>query len=147
MTPKMHNTLWPGAVLSVSLLLASGATLAEIAIIANPVAGAGELDKKTAKKLFLGKISTIPGMDKVTLVGQADDSPTKAEFAKKVTKKKLNQFKAYWSKMVFSGKAVPPKEFANDSELKAFVARTPNAVGYVDASVVDDSVKVLLNVP
>jgi len=130
-----------------AVLLASTAALAEIAIIANPAAGAGELDTKTVKKLFLGKIRSLPGMDSVSLVGQADDSPVKAEFTQKITNKKLAKYKAYWSKMIFSGKAVPPKEMANDAEVKAYVASHADAVGYVDAGSVDDSVKVLLRAP
>lgn len=125
----------------------STAALAEIAIIANPGSGASELDAKTAKKLFLGKTQSVPGMSSVTLVDQADSSSTKAEFTEKVTKKGLGKYKAYWSKKIFSGKAVPPKELANDAEVKAYVAGHRDAVGYVDASDVDDSVKVLFRAP
>ncbi len=86
-------------------------------------------------------------MTAVTLVGQSDSSPIKAEFTEKVTKKKLGKYKAYWSKMIFSGKAVPPKELANDAAVKSFVSSNPNAVGYIDAASVDSSVKVLLRIP
>lgn len=55
--------------------------------------------------------------------------------------------KAYWSKMIFSGKAVPPKELANDAAVKAHVKANPDAVGYIDAASVDGSIKVLLRVP
>lgn len=128
-------------------LLFSAVALAEVAIIANPASGASELDAKTAKKLFLGKAKSIPGMSSFTLVGQDDDSPTKAKFTKSITKKNLKKYKAYWSKMIFSGKGIPPKELANDAEVKAYVASHADAIGYVDASVVDDSVKVLLRAP
>jgi len=124
----------------------SNVVAAEVAIIANTASG-GSLDAKTAKKLFLGKTKSVSGMTGVVLVGQADASPVKAEFTKKVTKKKLGKYKAYWSKMIFSGKAVPPKELANDAAVKAYVAANPNAVGYIDAASLDASVKVLLRVP
>ncbi len=124
-----------------------GTALAEIAIIANPASGASELNTKTAKKLFLGKTKSVPGMDSVTLVSQTEASSTTAEFTQKVTKKTLSQYKSYWSRMIFSGKAVPPRELANDAEVKAFVAKHADAIGYVDASAVDDSVKVLLLAP
>ncbi len=131
---------------SVTLLI-STAVLAEIAIIANPASSASELDARTAKKLFLGKIRSVPGMSDITLVGQGDDSPIKAEFTQKITKKKPGKYKAYWSRMIFSGKAVPPKELANDAEVKAYVASHVDAIGYVDANIVDDTVKVLLRAP
>ena len=143
---QIKNSIIAAAIAS-ALTLASLPAAAEVAIIANPNSGAPELDAKTAKKLFLGKIQSLPGMSTLTLVGQPDSSPTKAEFAKKVTKKGLDKYKAYWSKMIFSGKAVPPKELANDAEVKAYVSSHADAVGYVDASAVDDSVKVLFKTP
>jgi len=139
--------------LTTSVLLLSGTlfsatpALAEVAIIASAGSGASALNAKTAKKLFLGKTKSVPGMSSVTLIGQSDDSPTKAEFTQKVAKKKLGKYKAYWAKMIFSGKAIPPKELANDAEVKTYVASHNDAVGYVDASAVDSSVKVLLSAP
>jgi hypothetical protein len=139
--------------LTVSILLLSGSlfsaapALAEIAVIASANSGAKVLDAKIAKKLFLGKLKSIPGMNAVTLVGQVDTSPTKAEFTQMVAKKGLDKYKAYWSKMIFSGKAVPPKELANDAEVKAYVASHNDAVGYINTNAVDDSVKVLLRAP
>jgi len=136
--------------LLVTLLLCSlfiGTAQAEVVIIANPNSGAGELDAKTAKRLFLGKTTSVPGMNSITLVSQTEASPTKAEFTQKVTKKTPSQFKSYWSRMIFSGKAVPPKELAGDAEVKAYVASHADAVGYIDAGNVDDSVKVLLRAP
>ena len=144
---KTRLSTLAGMTLLLAGSLFSGIALGEIAIIANPAAGASELDAKTAKKLFLGKTKSIPGMGGVTLVGQNDDSPTKAEFTKKITKKKLSKYKAYWSKMIFSGKAVPPKELADDAAVKAYVAKHADAIGYIDAGNVDDSVKVLLSAP
>lgn len=121
--------------------------MAEVVIIASANSGATSLDAKTAKKLFLGKTKSVPGMTSVVLIGQPDKSPTKAEFTKKVTKKDLGKFKAYWSKIVFSGKAVPPKELGSDAEVKAYVASHNDAVGYINAKAVDSSVKVIFSAP
>jgi hypothetical protein len=51
--------------------------------------------------------------------------------------------KAYWSKLIFSGKAKPLNEFASDSEVLNWVSTTPNAIAYIDANKVDGSVKVI----
>jgi len=145
-TRILRTTPWVTLV-TLALLTCAMPALAEIAIIANPSSGASSLDAKVAKMLFLGKTKTIPGMSTVTLIGQIDESPTKAEFTKMVAKKGINKYKAYWSKMIFSGKAIPPKELANDAEVKAYVASHTDAVGYVNANAVDSSVKVLLRTP
>jgi ABC-type phosphate transport system substrate-binding protein len=45
--------------------------------------------------------------------------------------------------LIFSGKAKPLKELSSDSEVLSWVSSTPNAIAYIDASKVDDSVKVV----
>jgi ABC-type phosphate transport system substrate-binding protein len=47
---------------------------------------------------------------------------------------------------VFSGKATPPKELGSAAEVKKFVAANPDAIGYIEKSAVDGSVKVVLTV-
>jgi len=55
--------------------------------------------------------------------------------------------KAYWSKMIFSGKAAPPAVFDNDAAVKSWVASNTDGIGYIDSSQVDVSVKVILTIP
>ena len=57
-------------------------------------------------------------------------------------RKSSSQIKAYWSKLVFTGKGKPPTELSGADAIK-FVAEKPYAIAYVDASKVDTSVKVL----
>ena len=47
---------------------------------------------------------------------------------------------------MFSGKAQMPKEAANPAEVKKLLDANPNAIGYLEKSAVDSSVKVLLSV-
>ena len=53
--------------------------------------------------------------------------------------------KATWARLTFSGKGVPPKELPNSADVKKFVAGNPNAIGYIEKSAVDASVKVVLS--
>ena len=71
----------------------------------------------------------------------------RAEFYKKVLDKDPAQVQAIWSKLLFTGKAKAPKEFKSSAEVKKYVSETPNAMGYIEKSAVDDSVKVVAIVP
>lgn len=51
--------------------------------------------------------------------------------------------KAYWSKLVFTGKGTPPQEVPGDAEVKALIGSNPSTIGYIDAGSVDASVKVV----
>jgi ABC-type phosphate transport system substrate-binding protein len=63
-----------------------------------------------------------------------------------VLDKDATQVKAIWSKLVFTGKASAPKEYATSAEVKKAVAADPSAIGYIEKSQVDDTVKVILTV-
>jgi ABC-type phosphate transport system substrate-binding protein len=47
---------------------------------------------------------------------------------------------------VFTGKATPPKELPSSAEVVKAVSADPNAIGYIDKSAVDGSVKVVYEV-
>jgi len=128
-------------------LLYGATALAEVAVIVNPGSGVTSLSESQAKALFLGKTKKFPNGSKATPVDHKEGSSTRTAFNKKVLKKSDSQVKAYWSKMVFSGKASPPKSVADDAAAKAFVAETGSAIGYIDGSQVDGSVTVVLTIP
>jgi len=52
-----------------------------------------------------------------------------------------SQVSAYWSKLVFTGKGIPPKEVSNDAQVIDLVAKNPSVIGYIDKASVTDAVK------
>jgi ABC-type phosphate transport system substrate-binding protein len=123
--------------------LAAGAAPAfstEIVVIVNPKNAATRMFSEQAGQFFLGK-STL-----FTPVEHADGSALRNEFDQKVLGKDASQVKAIWSKLQFTGKGVPPKEYASSAEVKKAVAAAPTAIGYIEKSAVDDTVKVILTV-
>ncbi|MFC6440923.1 phosphate ABC transporter substrate-binding protein [Bowmanella sp. JS7-9] len=122
-------------------LLFSASVLAEIAIIVHPSNG-DTITQDDISKLFLGKDKSFPGGAPAVPINQG--GAIGDEFNEKALNKSSTQMKAYWSKLVFTGKGTPPKDAASDEEAKALVAGNPNLIGYIDASKVDGSVKVVL---
>jgi ABC-type phosphate transport system substrate-binding protein len=120
------------------LLLASVARADEIVVIGNPAA-ATPLTKEQAADLFLGK---SPGMK---LIDQPASAPIKAAFYQQVSGHDLSQVKATWSRLIFTGKAQPPKELADSAAVKKAVAADPKTIGYIEKSAVDGTVKVVLD--
>lgn len=95
--------------------------------------------------IFLGKQTTLPGGIKVAPVDQAED--IRNEFYKKIAKKDPAQLKAYWSRLIFTGKGMPPKELASDAEVIRYVANNPGAIGYVSGNAQLRGVNVVLTAP
>jgi hypothetical protein len=73
----------------------------------------------------------------VDVAGAAKD-----QFSQQVLKKSPEQVEKYWARMIFTGKAKPPRE-VKPGDVKAVVASTPGALSYVDKNQVDGSVKVI----
>ncbi len=131
----MHKMI--AKLLAAAALLAAAPAMAEVVVVVNPKAAEASMTREQVAQFFLGKSSAMTPID------QADASPVRAEFYKKVAEKDAAQAKALWSKLVFTGKATMPKEVADNAAVKAAVAANPKAIGYIDKSAVDGSVKVV----
>jgi len=111
--------------------------LAQVVVVVNPKAPETSMVKEQIAQFFLGKSTAMTPID------QPDGAPIRADFYKKVADKDAAQAKALWSKLVFTGKATMPKEVADSAAVKAAVAANPKAIGYIDKSAVDATVKVV----
>jgi ABC-type phosphate transport system substrate-binding protein len=131
---------------TLTLGLAS-ATWAEVAVIVHPSAGFDSLSEDDISRLFLGKSKSFPAGAQAVPVNQNEGSAARDKFNEAVCKKNASQYKAYWSQLVFTGKGTPPKDAGDDAAVKALVAANPTMIGYIDASAVDASVKVVHKIP
>ncbi|MBL4910137.1 MAG: phosphate ABC transporter substrate-binding protein [Alteromonadaceae bacterium] len=125
-----------------SSLLVSHLANAEVAVIVNS-ANSSAISDTEISRLFLGKLKKYSAGDKAVPINQKFGSAIRKEFEKKVLKKSSTQVKAYWSKRVFSGKGKPPKELTSDKDILAQISANKNAIGYIDAASINDSVKVI----
>jgi ABC-type phosphate transport system substrate-binding protein len=126
------------AIAAVSLALPA---MAEVVVVVNPKAAESSMTKDQVAQFFLGKSSAM------TPVDQPESAAIRGEFYKKVTDKEASQVKSLWSKLVFTGKATMPKEVADSAAVKKAVAADPKAIGYIEKSAVDASVKVIFTAP
>ena len=122
--------------------LLSGAAVADIAVVVNP-ANANAVSADDLNRLFLGRASSFADGSKATPLNMAEGTAARDEFDSKVLNRSAAQLKAYWSKLVFTGKGTPPKELADDAAVKAAVAADSSAIGYISSSSVDSTVKVV----
>lgn len=134
------------AVLLGLLGLGAGLASAQIVVIVNPKSPLSAMTQEQAAGVFLGKSATLPSGAVAAPADLPDVSSVREQFYSKAAGKTAAQVKAAWSRLTFSGKAVPPKEMANAAEVKKFVAANVDAIGYIEKTAVDGSVKVVLEV-
>ena len=123
---------------------ASSASSAEVVVVVSARSTVSSLSAAQIAKIFLGKTNTFPDGGNAVPLDQAEGAETRNEFYAKVAGKDSARLKAYWSKIIFTGDGNPPKIVPGNAGIKKAVANDPNAIGYIDRSAVDDSIKVLL---
>lgn len=133
--------------LTMMLPLASVSALAEIAIVVSPDSPVASLTKEDVEKIFLGKTKKFPDGSSAMPLDLSEGSAVREEFYSKVINKTASQLNSYWSRLIFTGKGKPPRAVEDADELMDEVGDGDEAVGYMDASKVDDRVKVVLTIP
>jgi ABC-type phosphate transport system substrate-binding protein len=129
----LSKTIWVAG-----FALAAAAANADVVVIVSAKNTASTMTPDEIANIYLGKSTAMKPVDNAT--------PVRAQFYTKVAGKDEAQVKAIWSKLVFTGKATPPKEMASSADVVKAVAADPNAIGYVDKEAVDGSVKVVYEV-
>jgi ABC-type phosphate transport system substrate-binding protein len=117
-------------------LAATNIQAEDIVVIVNPAAKA--LSKDQIADLYLGRSGGLTPID------QTAGSAIYVQFYKQATGRDVAQVKAIWSRILFTGRGLPPKQLPDSAAVKQAIAANPNAVGYIEKSAVDASVKVVL---
>jgi ABC-type phosphate transport system substrate-binding protein len=125
------------SVLIVSITFSTAHAI-DIVAIGNPAAA--PLTKEQLVNVYLGHNQALTPLD------QPESAPIRADYYKRLTGRDLSQVKAMWARLTFTGKGQSPKELPDSSAVKKAVAADPKAIGYIEKSAVDDSVKVLVNI-
>lgn len=127
---------------SILLLVVMGSSaVADVAVIVHP-ANTSSVSTADIQNLFLGKTASFGG-GKSAKPYNVKEEKVRAVFEQQALGRSSSQLQAYWSKLVFTGKGVPPDELASSADAVAAVANQENAIAYVDSSAVNDSVKVI----
>lgn len=124
------------------LICCSHFTFADIAVIVHP-SNSNAMDASAISRLFLGKSKKFPDGTVAIPLNQIESSTATVQFNSKALKKSSSQLKAYWSKLVFTGKGSPPKSVDNNGAVLELVSSNPNIIGYIDSNELTDKVKVL----
>jgi len=135
------------AIPSVALALATlaGAVAApDLVVIVSARSTAPLLRSDQVAAIFLGQAAQLPDGALVTPIDQPVGSMTRDEFYERVASKSPALLKAYWSKLLFTGRGQPPREVGGNAAVKKMVADTPGMIGYIDRSALDASVRPVL---
>jgi ABC-type phosphate transport system substrate-binding protein len=132
-------------VIALALSVGTGAATADVVAVVSSKSSVTVLTKNQVVDIFLGKANRFPDGEQAVPIDQVEGSAARDEFYAKFTGKSAAQIKAHWSKIIFTGRGQPPKEVPDSAEVKKRVVQNPKAIGYIERSLVDGSVRVLLS--
>ncbi len=120
------------------------AAAGEVAIVVsrdNPVT---DLALKELVKIFRQEKQFWAAGKKIYLVMQETGTPEKTLVMKNIFQMADEELKKYWLEKVFKQEIASfPTTFSSNEAVTRFVSQVSNAIGFIDASVIDDRVKVL----
>jgi ABC-type phosphate transport system substrate-binding protein len=129
--------------ITLGLCLSSAVAEADVVAVVSAKSPITALSMSQVADIFFGKATRFPNGVRAFPVDQAEGSAVRDEFYTKVVGKTAAQIKAYWSKIIFTGRGQPPPSVSSDIEMKKRISDNPAAIGYIDKSLVDDSVRVV----
>src|SRR5580658_8896264 len=115
-----------------ALSLASGAAMADVVAVVSAKSSVTALSKSQLADIFLGKTNRFPDGAQAVPIDQAEGSAGRDEFYDRVAGKSAAQIKAYWSKIIFTGRGQPPPTVSSTIEMKKRVSANLAAIGYID---------------
>mgnify|MGYP006995469904 FL=1 len=134
------------ALLLLVALLASSPNRAEILIVPGHRTGPIGWTRDQAETPYPDRSSTVSDGTPASLV-DLPNGQVRDEFYLKLTGKNPAQIQAYWSRLVFTGRALPPKEARSLAEARQWLTDTPNLIGYLDRNEPTTGMRILLRLP
>jgi ABC-type phosphate transport system substrate-binding protein len=129
--------------LALALTLAVNSVTADVVAVVSSTSTITSLSYAQVTDIFLGKINRFPNGTLAVPIDQVEGSPARDEFYATFAGKSPAQVKSLWAKIIFTGRGQPPKAVSNSIEVRKLLAANPQAIGYIERSSVDNSVKVL----
>jgi len=131
-------------VLAFTILMAwaTHALAGDVVVIVNK-ANENPVDKALIAKIYTGESKAWAAGGSVVAYDLPDDNPARASFDNEIVGKTPSSLKSLWTQNTFTGKGVPPKQAASDEDIKKAISANKNAIGYIKASSVDDTIKVV----
>jgi ABC-type phosphate transport system substrate-binding protein len=135
----------PLLLLALPALLA-GALRAEptLVIIVNPDSGVTSLSREQAESIFMGRQKRLPSGLLAVPVEQLIPPEARVRFYQYLVHRSVNQVRAYWARLYFSGEAQPPRQTRNSEETLAVIAANRGAIGFVEKGQADRRVRAVL---
>lgn len=120
--------------------------LADIVVIVNPRSNITALTHHQIIDIYMGRNPGLVDGHKLQPYDQAPDSSIRTDFYYGITGKPVSAINAYWARLLFTGRAAPPKLVADNREMLDIIEKNPTAIGYLDKRDLNERVTVVYTI-
>jgi ABC-type phosphate transport system substrate-binding protein len=117
-----------------------------LVVIVNPTIGVQHLTRSEVLDIFLGRYRNFPTGASALPIDLDVSSDARNRFYLLLAHKNPSDMVSYWARLSFSGKISPPFAVSGVETAIDIVATNPNAIAYVDRSVVDNRVHIAFEI-
>jgi hypothetical protein len=114
-----------------------------LVLVVNNANQVDALSRKQIIDIYMGRFSTFPNGIKADPLDFPGGSIERQTFYEILVGKNEKKIKAYWSRLLFSGRAIPPEVLSPKSEIISTVAIGLNTIAYMDAKDVTPEMKIV----
>lgn len=129
-----------------AMLVFGSADAADLVVIVSARSPVTALRADQVADIFLSESNRFPDGGEATPVDQQIGTVLRDEFYEKLARRSPALMRAYWTKMIFTGRGQPPREAPGNAGVKKLVADNPGMIGYIDRSALDPTVRAVLMV-
>jgi len=115
------------------LALLSTPINAEIVLVVNSASSIAELDNAEVARIYTGRYTVMPNGDRVEPYDHPVSSDLRARFYVRLLNKTIAEMNSYWARLLFSGRARPPRQLTATSDIGEILRNNNNAIIYVDS--------------
>ena len=130
-------------IIATLIILLPVKVFADIVVIVNPNSGIAELTRRQIIDIYMGRNPGIKNGQRFQPFDHPFKSTVRAEFYNKITGKPVSVINAYWARLLFTGRASPPRLVEDNAAMLETVRENPGAIGYLEQKYLNEHVTVV----
>ncbi len=115
-----------------------------IAVVVPKQSDINALSKKQVIDIFMGRFDFLENGQKIKPVDYDNGYPFREQFYRSLVNKSERQIAAYWSRLLFSGRAKPPTQVASVEVSIDELSNDTSMITYVPVNLVSEEMNIVL---
>lgn len=115
----------------------------DLVVIVNANNPINALTREQVVDIYMGRRTHFPNGQAALPIDLSPDSPLRVAFYQILVGRTVAQVNAYWARLLFTGRATPPRVLPTPEAVRDVVRANPNAIAYLNRQMVDDQVKIV----